>query len=100
MEPIMLNGTRVGFETLGGAFYRNVPPGHYVIAAPSFTDNFDPSQTATVDLAAGREAYTRLEVLGWSNGGGENMTKEYYVRLMPPQTGYAAIAQLAFLGGN
>jgi hypothetical protein len=36
----------------------------------------------------------------WPNGGGENMTKEYYVRLMPPQTGYAAIAQLAFLGGN
>jgi len=36
----------------------------------------------------------------WPNGGGENMTKEYYVRLMPPQTGHAAIAQLAFLGGN
>jgi hypothetical protein len=100
MEPIMVNGVRVGFETLGGAFYRNVPPGHYVISAPSFTDNLDSSQTATVDLAAGREAYTRLEVLGWPNGGGDNMVKEYYVRLMPPQTGYAAIAQLAFLGGN
>ncbi len=100
MEPIMLNGVRVGFETLGRAFYRNVPPGHYVIAAPSFTDNLDPSQTATVDLAAGREAYARLEVLGWPNGGGENMVNEYYVRLMPPQAGQTAVAQLAFLGGN
>ena len=100
MQAITLNGVRVGFETLGGAFYRNVPPGHYVISAPSFTDNLDSSQTATVDLAAGREAYTRLEVLGWPNGGGENMVKEYYVRLMPPQIGHTAIAQLAFLGGN
>jgi hypothetical protein len=100
MEPIMLNGTRVGFETLGGTFYRNVPPGHYVITAPSFTDDLDPSQTATVDLAAGQAAYAKLDAIMWPNGGGENMTPEYYVRLMPPQAGQTAVAQLAFLSGN
>jgi hypothetical protein len=36
----------------------------------------------------------------WPNGGGENMTPEYYVRAMPSQAGYTAVAQLAFLGGN
>jgi hypothetical protein len=25
---------------------------------------------------------------------------EFYVRLMPPQTGYTSVAQLAFLSGN
>ena len=99
MEPIMLNGVRVGFETLGGAFYRNVPPGHYVIAAPSFTD-LDASQKANVDLAAGQQAYLKLDSIWWPNGGGENMVPEFYVRLMPPQTGYNSVAQLAFLGGN
>ena len=100
MEAITFNGVRVGYETLGGAFYRNVPPGHYVIAAPSYTENLDPSQKATVDVAAGQQAYANLDAIMWPTGGESNMAPEYYVRLMPPQTGYAAIAQLAFTGGN
>jgi hypothetical protein len=43
----------------------------------------DPRQSATVDLAAGQQAYLKLEALGWSNGGGENMVLKYYVRLPP-----------------
>ena len=100
MEPITLNGATVGYETLGGAFYRNVRPGHYVVAAPSFTDDLDPSQTATVDLAAGQQVYAKLDAIMWPNGGGENMVPEYYVRLMPPQAGQTAVAQLAFFSGN
>jgi hypothetical protein len=99
MEAVTLNGVTVGYEQLGGGFYRNVAPGHYVIAAPSFLA-LDPSQSATVDLAAGQEAYLKLDALGWPNGGGENMVLEYYVRLMPPQIARTAIAQLAFSGGN
>ena len=60
----------------------------------------DPSQSATVDLAAGQEAYLKLDALGWPNGGGENMVVEYYVRLMPPQIARTAIAQLAYLSGD
>ena len=102
MEAITLNGVKVGFQTLGAAFYCAVPPGHYVIAAPSFINNLDPSQTATVDLAAGQDAYLKLDALGWPNGGGDggSYVNEYYVRLMPSQTGHTAIEQLAFLGGN
>jgi hypothetical protein len=99
MEAVTLNGATVGYEQLGGGFYRNVAPGYYVIAAPSFVA-LDPSQSATVDLAAGQEAYLKLDALGWPNGGGENMVTEYYVRLMPPQIARTAIAQLAFSGGN
>jgi hypothetical protein len=40
----------------------------YVIAALSFLA-FDPSQSATVDLAAGQEAYLKLVALGWPNSG-------------------------------
>ena len=100
MQAITLNGATIGYETLGGALYRNVPPGHYAITAPSFIDNLDPSQTANVDLAAGQQAYLKLDSIWWPNGGGENMVPEFYVRLMPPQTGYTSVAQLAFLSGN
>jgi hypothetical protein len=34
-------------------------------------------------VAAGQEAYLKLDALGWPNGGGENKVLEYYVRLMP-----------------
>jgi hypothetical protein len=101
-QAITLNGAKVGYLTLGAAFYRDVPPGHYVIAAPGFySDSLDPSQKATVDLAAGQDIYLQLEALGWTNGGSDSgNVNVYYIRPMPPQTGYTAVAQLAFLGGN
>jgi hypothetical protein len=103
MQAITLNGVKVGYQTLGAAFYRDVPPGHYVVAAPGFfSDSLDPSQKAPVDLVAGQQAYLKLESIAWPNGGGDggDWVNVYYVRPMPPQTGYTAVAQLAFLGGN
>ena len=97
MEAVTFNGVNVGYTQQGGGFYRNVAPGHYVIAALSLA--LDPDQTATVDLAAGQEAYLKLDMLEWS-GMGENNVDVVRVRLMPPQTARPAIAQLAFLGGN
>src|SRR5712671_7675951 len=38
LEAVTLNGVNVGYMQLGGAFYRDVAPGHYVIAAPSFQE--------------------------------------------------------------
>jgi hypothetical protein len=98
VEAVTLNGVNVGYSQLGGGFYRNVAPGHYVIAAnPSVA--LDPDRSAIVDLAAGQEAYLKIEELGWP-GGGENMAHVDSVRLMPPQIARTAIAQLAFLSGN
>jgi hypothetical protein len=103
MQAITFNDVKVGYQTLGAALYRDVPPGHYVVAAPGFySDSLDSSQKATVDLAAGQEVYLKLESLAWPNGGGDggDWVNVYYIRPMPPQTGYTAVAQLAFLGGN
>jgi hypothetical protein len=97
MEAVTLNGVNVGYTQESGGFYRNVAPGHYVIAAPSLA--LDPDQSATLDLAAGQEAYLKLDMLEWS-GMGENNVDVVRVRLMPSQTARTAIAQLAFLGGN
>jgi hypothetical protein len=97
MEAVTLNGVNLGYEQLGQGFYRNVVPGHYVIAAPSL--GIDTDESATVDLAAGQEAYFKIGAMGWP-GGGENVVDAYNVRLMPPQTARTAITQLAFLGGN
>jgi hypothetical protein len=98
VEAVTLNGATAGYSQLGGGFYRNVAPGHYVIAAsPSLA--LDNDQSATVDLAAGQEAYLKIEELGFP-GGGENMTHVDSVRLMPPRIARTAIAQLAFLSGN
>jgi hypothetical protein len=97
VEAVRLNGVNVGYEQVGGGFYRNVAPGHYVIAADS--SGIDHDESVTVDLVAGQEAYLKLEELGWP-GGGENMTHLESVRLMPPQTARTTIAQLAFLNGD
>jgi hypothetical protein len=35
MEEVTLNGVTVGYEQLGGGFYRNVAPGHCSVAAPA-----------------------------------------------------------------
>jgi hypothetical protein len=98
VEAVTLNGVKVGYMKLGGALYRDVAPGRYVIAAPSFQD-IDSSQSAKVDLAAGQDVYLKLEALGWPNAG-DNMGDDFYVRLMPPQIARSMIAQVAFLGGN
>jgi hypothetical protein len=97
VEAITLNGATIGYERLGGAFYRNVPPGHYVIAAPGLP--LDNDESTAVDLAAGQEAYLKLDAIGWP-GGGENMVDVYALHLIPPQIGHTVVAQLAFLGGN
>jgi len=97
VEAVTLNGVNIGYEQVGGGFYRNVAPGHYVIAADR--SGIDHDESATVDLAAGQQVYLKLEELGWP-GGGENMTHLEAVRLMPPQTARTAIAQLASLSGN
>jgi hypothetical protein len=98
LEGVTVNGARIGFMPLGGALYRDIAPGHYVIAGPSFQE-IDPGQSAEVDLAAGQDVYLRLEALGWPNAG-DNYGDNFYVRVMPPQTARTAIAQLAFLSGN
>ena len=99
---LRLNGAAVGMSQPGGAFYRDVPPGHYHISADSYLS--DPIQTRDVDLAAGQEAFGKvLSLDNWIQGGGQDAGGEFhrdtfYVWLYPPEIAHPQIAQSAFYG--
>jgi hypothetical protein len=105
-EPyIRLNGAPVGVSQPGGAFYRDVPPGHYHITADSYLD--DPSQDRDVNLVAGQEIYAKIvssdycvQGGGGRKGGGGYGRDTFYVWLYPAEAARPAIAQSAFYGGG
>ena len=55
---IDMNSSYVGAVENGGAFYRDVPPGHYRIAPESF--GRDTNQDRNVDLAPGQLLYVKV----------------------------------------
>jgi hypothetical protein len=105
-EPyIRLNGAAVGVSQPGGAFYRDVPPGHYHISADSYLD--DPNQDRDVDLAPGQEIYAKILPSdhwieggggGGQGGGGGYHRETFYVWLYPAEAARPVIAQSAFYG--
>ncbi len=101
MTAVSMNNATVGYSRLGGAFYRDVPPGQYHIAVASW--GTDVNQSANVDLAAGQEAFVRIESLrSWSSMG-ERVSAErdtFYARLIPPQIARAEVANCTFDGGS
>ena len=102
MTEISMNGAYAGYAQLGGAFYRNVPPGVYHIEVESYGRDVD--QSTNVALAAGQEAYVRVESLrSWATNYGIGTTigrDTFYARLILPQTARVEIAQSFFDGGN
>ncbi len=101
MTAVSMNNAYVGYSRLGGAFYRDVPPGQYHIAVASW--GTDVNQSANVDLAAGQEAFVRVESLrSWSSSGERNESERdtFYARLIPPQIARADLAQTTFDGGS
>src|SRR5690348_7491106 len=58
LAGIDVNGTYIGAVPNGGAFYRDVPPGHYHIAPQSFGRDFN--QDKDVDLAAGQQLFVKI----------------------------------------
>ena len=54
---IRMNGGMVGLSEPGGAFYRDVPPGHYHVVADSYLD--EACQDTGVDLLAEQQAYSK-----------------------------------------
>jgi hypothetical protein len=101
MTAVSMNNTEVGYSRLGGAFYRDVVPGEYHITVASW--GTDVNQSANVALAAGDEAYVRVESLrSWSSGGERNSYERdtFYARLIPPQIARAEVSQAMFDGGS
>lgn len=98
---IAANGGYVGLAELGGAFYRDVPPGHYDVTVETF--GRDVNQSAHFDLAAGREAYVKIVSLpSWVEYGDITSYERptFYAWLIPNQAAQPAVAQLAFYGGS
>src|ERR1700745_1341478 len=55
---VALNGTYAGIAELGGAFYRDVPPGRYLATVETYGIDFN--QVADFDLGSGQEAYVKI----------------------------------------
>jgi hypothetical protein len=102
MTKVSLNGAYAGYAQLGGAFYRDLPPGVYHVEAASYGRDFD--QSTNVALVAGQQAYIKIESLrSWATTYGFGFTAgrdTFYARLMLPQIAQAEIARSFFDGGG
>jgi hypothetical protein len=98
---VRLNEQVFGISEPGGAFYRDVAPGHYSITVDS--NGRDINQFAEVDLAASQEAYAKiLSLRSWLDDDCEPWggCDTFYVRLMPAEAARTAIAARPFYVGN
>jgi hypothetical protein len=102
MTKVSMNGAYAGYAQLGGAFYRDVPPGVYHIEVESYGRDFN--QSTNVALVAGQEAYIRVDSLrSWAtdNRRGRTVGRDtFYARLIFPQIARAEIVQSFFDGGS
>lgn len=88
---VRLSGAIAGVPEQGGAFYRDVPPGHYQITVDAAGNSPTPSQD--VALVAGQQIYARIGLGGSWNGQGFTITVE------PSEVGRAAVEHSKFYGG-
>jgi hypothetical protein len=102
MTEVSINGAYAGYAQLGGAFYRDVPPGGYHIGVESYGKDFN--QSTNIALVAGQEAFVRVESLrSWATTFGIGTTvgrDTFYARLILPQIARTEMAQSFFDGGN
>lgn len=89
-----LNGARVAtIPAVGTPVYRDVPAGHYLIAAESW--GTDINQARTVDLGPGQEVFAKiLSDNTWASYGDKTSFQRdtYYIWLIPPDQARAQIA--------
>jgi hypothetical protein len=91
---IDVNGVRLAsVPPAGGPAYRDVAPGHYVIAPES--NGVDINQSRQVDLGPGQEAFAKIQTDDSRIAGGdvsEYRRDTFYVWLMAPDLARAQIA--------
>jgi hypothetical protein len=102
IAQVSINGALAGYaQAAGGAFYRDVAPGPYHVAVESYGRDFN--QSANLALAAGQQAYIRIESLSdWTSGGDLTSFKRdtFYARLVDPDRGRAEVERSTFDGGS
>jgi hypothetical protein len=87
---VRLNGAIAGVPEQGGAFYRDLPPGHYQITVDS--EGMSPSSSRDAALAAGEQIYVRIGLGASWNGQG------FTVAVEPSEVGRTAIEHSKFYG--
>jgi uncharacterized protein DUF2846 len=92
LANIDVNGSYLGSVANGGAFYRDLPAGHYHIAPVSYNRDFN--QDKDVDLTAGQELYVKiLSSQSWDGGCRDCVRDTFYAWLIPPQIAQGEIAR-------
>jgi hypothetical protein len=97
---LRLNGQVAGISEPNGAFYRDLPPGHYIISVDSYGVPY-PNQFTGVDLAAGQVAFVKVLSMRERVGGGDSGVSSralFFTWLIPADAAQAAIAVTPFYG--
>src|SRR5437588_1202640 len=100
-----MNGAIAGVSQPGGAFYNDVPPGHYHLSVDTIGVDF--GQTKDVDLMPGMQIFAKVVSNdnwitgggGGRGGGGGYRRDTFYVWLYPVEQAWPIIAQSYFDGG-
>jgi hypothetical protein len=94
-----VNGVYFGSVENGGAFYRDVPPGTYHIAAQSWAYNPDttPNMSTNVAVVPGQQVYIKVvDLTSWATSVSvsRNFQRDaFWAWLIPPQVAQAEIAR-------
>jgi hypothetical protein len=98
---LRLNGQVAGISEPNGAFYRDVPPGHYTVSVDSYGVPY-PNQFGQVDLGAGQVAFVKVLTMRERVGGGDVVASRalYFTQLVAPEAAQAAIATTPFYGSS
>ena len=101
---IRMNDAIVAVSQIGGASYRDVLPGQYLVSVDSYLTA--PDQTRNVYLFPGQQAYFKIVCLrNWiTGGGGKNDSgfarETFYVWDIPPEVAQTGVARSQFYGGS
>jgi len=100
---IRMNEAIVGVSQVGGASYRDVPPGQYLVRTDNYLGDFN--SIRQVYLFPGQQAYFKVLCLtNWITGGGKNdagySRDTFYVWEIPPEVAQADVAHSRFYGGG
>jgi hypothetical protein len=98
---LRLNGRVAGISEPDGAFYRDVTPRRYVVTVDSYLDSYV-DQFASIDLAAGQEAYVKVLSMRRDKPGGEigAACDIFFTRIIPADTARAEDAPRRFYRGS
>ena len=98
---LRLNGQIAGISESNGAFYRDVPPGHYTVSVDSYGVPY-PNQFAQLDLGAGQQTFIKVVSMRERVGGGGDVNFSsralFFTWLIPAEAAQAAIAVTPFYG--